>query len=44
MLQTSKRLHGYKLAASDGAIGHGNDFYFDDSQWTVRYKSLREMK
>jgi hypothetical protein len=32
-----KRLHGFKLGASDGAIGHVKDFYFDSSAWTVRY-------
>ena len=37
MLQSTKRLHGYKLGASDGAIGHVKDFYFDDRAWTVRY-------
>jgi len=37
MLRSTKRLHGYKLGASDGAIGHVKDFYFDDSKWTVRY-------
>jgi len=37
MLHSMKRLHGFKLGASDGAIGHVKDFYFDDSEWTVRY-------
>jgi hypothetical protein len=30
-------LYGDKLAASDGEIGHVNDFYFDDRNWGVRY-------
>ncbi len=32
-----KKLHGYKIAASDGDIGHVRDFYFDDKTWTIRY-------
>jgi hypothetical protein len=30
-------LHGDKLGASDGEIGHVKDFYFDDQNWAVRY-------
>jgi hypothetical protein len=37
MILTTKELYGYKLAASDGGIGHVKDFYFDDSTWAVRY-------
>jgi hypothetical protein len=37
MLNNTKELHGYKLAASDGDIGHVKDFYFDDKTWVVRY-------
>jgi hypothetical protein len=37
MLQSLKQLHGYKLGASDGHIGHVMDFYFDDQNWAVRY-------
>ena len=37
MLQNTKDLIGYKLAASDGGIGHIQDFYFDDKSWAVRY-------
>ncbi len=37
MLHNLKTLHGYKLAATDGDIGHIKDFYFDDYSWAVRY-------
>jgi hypothetical protein len=37
MLQSIKQLHGNKLGASDGDIGHVKDFYFDDQNWAVRY-------
>ena len=37
MLQNTKELDGFKLAASDGDIGHVKDFYFDDKIWVVRY-------
>ena len=37
MLQSIKQLYGDKLGASDGEIGHVNDFYFDDQNWAVRY-------
>ena len=36
MLRSIKQLHGDKLAASDGEIGHVKDFYFDDHNWAVR--------
>ena len=32
-----KELYGNKLAASDGDIGHIQDFYFDDQTWVIRY-------
>ena len=37
MLHNLKQIRGHKLAASDGAIGHVNDFYFDDKTWAIRY-------
>ena len=37
MLQNTKELHGIKLAALDGDIGHIKDFYFDDQTWVIRY-------
>jgi hypothetical protein len=37
MLRSIKQLYRDKLGASDGEIGHINDFYFDDQNWAVRY-------
>lgn len=37
MLQHIKDLYGSKLAATDGDIGHVQDFYFDDDSWVIRY-------
>jgi len=37
MFRSIKQLHGRKLGASDGEIGHVKDFYFDDQSWAVRY-------
>ncbi len=37
MLRSIKQIHGCKLGASDGEIGHVTDFYFDDKHWAVRY-------
>ena len=37
MLQNIKELYTSKLTATDGAIGHVQDFYFDDHTWVVRY-------
>ncbi len=37
MLLSIKQLYGVKLGASDGDIGHVNDFYFDDQSWAIRY-------
>ena len=37
MLHNLKQIRGHKLAASDGAIGHVKDFYFDDKTWAIRY-------
>jgi hypothetical protein len=37
MLQTIKQIYGKGLHASDGEIGHVQDFYFDDKTWAVRY-------
>jgi len=36
-LQSTEKLYGKKLAASDGEIGHVKDFYFDDADWAIRY-------
>lgn len=37
MLQSIRQLYGKKLGATDGEIGHVNDFYFDDKSRAVRY-------
>jgi PRC-barrel domain len=37
MLHSAKQLHGYKLGALDGEIGHVKGFYFDDKDWVIRY-------
>ena len=37
MLQSIKQLYRDKIGATDGEIGHINDFYFDDQNWAVRY-------
>ena len=37
MLFRVTELEGASLAALDGAIGEVEDFYFDDTHWTVRY-------
>jgi uncharacterized protein YrrD len=37
MLHSIQQRYGEKLRASDGEIGHVRDFYFDDTNWTVRY-------
>ena len=37
MARSIKKLYSEKLLASDGEIGHVNDFYFDDQNWAVRY-------
>ncbi len=37
MLHNIKELHGYKLGALDGEIGHIKGFYFDDRDWVIRY-------
>jgi uncharacterized protein YrrD len=37
MLIKSKDLKGFKLMATDGAIGKVAQFFFDDRHWTIRY-------
>lgn len=37
MLQNAWDLKGYSIQATDGKIGHVDDFYFDDITWAVRY-------
>ena len=28
---------GFGIEATDGALGHARDFYFDDEAWVIRY-------
>ena len=37
MLRSAKKMKEFALAASDGRMGHIEEFYFDDSHWTLRY-------
>ena len=37
MLRSMKDLDALAVEATDGAIGHVKDVYFDDSTWVVRY-------
>ncbi|MDF3056282.1 MAG: PRC-barrel domain containing protein [Rariglobus sp.] len=37
MLIDAKTIEGFKIQATDGAIGEVHDILFDDVEWTVRY-------
>jgi len=37
MLRNTHELSKYTIAASDGNVGHAEDFYFDDEAWVIRY-------
>ncbi len=37
MLRNVKDLRGYAIRATDGVIGHVEDFYCDDDDWAIRY-------
>jgi uncharacterized protein YrrD len=37
MLRSIKDLEHYAIGATDGDIGHVEDFYFDDDAWVIRY-------
>ncbi len=37
MLHPIHELRGFSVEATDGTIGHVRDFFFDDTQWTVRF-------
>src|SRR5580698_4198641 len=37
VLRSMQELEGFAIHATDGAIGHVSDFYFDDHTWVVRY-------
>lgn len=36
-LRSTKEVSGYYIEASDGDIGHVEDFLIDDETWTIRY-------
>jgi hypothetical protein len=36
-LRSTADVTGYDIQASDGSIGHVQDFLFDDESWTIRY-------
>ena len=36
-LRSTRELAGYHIEASDGEIGHLEDFLFDDETWQIRY-------
>lgn len=36
-LRRTREVIGYYIAASDGDIGHVEDFLFDDKHWTIHY-------
>jgi hypothetical protein len=35
-LRSAQSVNGYRLAASDGMIGHVCDFMLDDQSWVIR--------
>ncbi|MBW4052671.1 MAG: PRC-barrel domain containing protein, partial [Proteobacteria bacterium] len=37
MLRNVKDMIGFAIEATDGALGHVRDFYFDDEAWVIRY-------
>ena len=37
MLNSIKRLHGYRILAGNGEVGTVAEAYFDDAKWVVRY-------
>ena len=37
MLRSMSDLENYTIGATDGDIGHVEDFYFDDRAWVIRY-------
>lgn len=36
-LRSSNEVSGYRIEASDGEIGHVDDFLFDERSWQIRY-------
>jgi len=41
MLHKAHSLIGTKIHATDGEMGHIEDFYFDDAKWMIRYMIVR---
>lgn len=41
MLRSAGNMKSYALGARDGRIGHVEEFYFDDKDWTLRYLVAR---
>lgn len=39
-VHSTKEVTGYPIAASDGGIGHLDDFIIDDENWTIRYLAV----
>ena len=37
MLHKTSQLRGYHIVATDGEIGHVDDFLIDGGNWTLRY-------
>ena len=37
MLHKTNRIRGFHIHATDGAIGHVDDFLFDEATWHLRY-------
>lgn len=37
MLRSVNNINGFKILATDGEVGKVDEFYFDDSSWTIRY-------
>ncbi len=37
MLRSMKNMEDYSIGATNGIIGHVQDFYFDDESWVIRY-------
>jgi sporulation protein YlmC with PRC-barrel domain len=40
----AKSFQGKTIQASDGVIGHVEDVYFDDREWTIRYLAVKTGK
>ncbi len=37
MLRSMKNIENYSIGATNGIIGHVQDFYFYDESWVIRY-------